>query len=92
MINEKGFRTLRVEQHDKLAMPGVTLRTENYRGFIISWQEPPMMGDGWTATVATDSPSLFAFMGRNGAEVTKAQTHDEMIAKAKQYIDGLIGK
>ncbi len=30
-------------------------------------------------------------MGRNGAEVIKARTRDEMIAKAKKYIDGLLG-
>jgi hypothetical protein len=40
--------------------------------------------------VASDSPSLFALMGRNGAEVIKAQTRDEMIAKARKYIDGLL--
>ena len=30
-------------------------------------------------------------MGRNGAEGIKARTRDEMIAKAKKYIDGLLG-
>lgn len=73
-----------------ITMPGVTHKTENYRGFIISWQEPPMMGDGWSANVATDSRQLLSLMGRNGAEVIKARTHDEMIAKAKAYIDGLL--
>jgi hypothetical protein len=50
-----------------------------------------MMGDGWTANVATDSLHLLSLMGRNGAEVIKARTRDEMIAKAKKYIDGLLG-
>ncbi len=74
-----------------ITMPGVTHKTENDRGFIISWQEPPTMGDGWTANVATDSLHLLSLMGRNGAEVIKARTRDEMIAKAKKYIDGLLG-
>jgi hypothetical protein len=61
------------------------------RGFTISWQEPPMMGDGWVANVAANSPQLLSLVGRNGAEVIKARTRDEMIAKAGQYIDRLLG-
>jgi hypothetical protein len=67
-----------------ITMPGIELKDENYRGFVISWQEPPMMGNGWTANVATDSPQLLYLMGRNGAEVIEAHTRDEMIANAKQ--------
>jgi len=73
-----------------ITMPGIELKDENYRGFVISWQEPPMMGNGWTANVATDSPQLLSLMGRNGAEVIEARTRDEMIANAKQYIDRLL--
>ena len=73
-----------------ITMPGVTLKDENYRGFIISWQERPMIGGTWSANVATNSPQLFSLMGRNGSEVIQAQTRDEMIAKAKQYIDRLL--
>jgi hypothetical protein len=32
---------------------------------------------------------LLSLMGRKGAEVIEGHTRDEMIAKAKQYIDGL---
>lgn len=74
----------------KITMPGVTLKNENYRGFIISWQEPPMMGSRWTANVATNSPNLFTLMGRNGAKVIDGRNRDEMIAAAKKYIDGLL--
>jgi hypothetical protein len=73
-----------------ITMPGVTHKTENYRGFIISWREPPMMGDGRTANVATDSRQLLSLMGRNGAEVINAPTSDEMITKAQRYIDRLL--
>jgi hypothetical protein len=70
---------------------GVTDKTEDYRGFVISWDEPPMIGGIWNANVATDSPQLFALTRRNSAEVIQAQTRDEMLAKAKQYIDRLLG-
>jgi hypothetical protein len=73
-------------------LPGVTEKSENYRGFIISWQEPPMMGGIWTANVATESPQLLSLMGRNGAEVIQALMRDEMMAKAKQYIDRLLSQ
>jgi hypothetical protein len=75
-----------------ITMPGVTHKEEHYKGFIISWQEPPMIGGTWSANVATNSPQLLALMGRNGAEVIQAQNRDEMLAKAKQYIDRLLPK
>ena len=65
-----------------ITMPGVTHKEEHYKGFIISWQEPPMIGGTWSANVATNSPQLLALMGRNGAEVIQAQSRDEMLAKA----------
>lgn len=74
-----------------ITMPGVTLKTENYRGFIISWQEPPMMGR-WTANVATDSRNLFALMGQNGAKVIDGRDRDDMLAAAKKYIDRLLAR
>jgi hypothetical protein len=73
-----------------ITMPGVIHKTKYYRAFIVSWQEPPMMGDGWTANVATDSRQLLSLMGSNGAEVIKAPTRDEMIAKSQRYIDRLL--
>jgi len=74
-----------------ITMPGVTLKDENYRGFIISWQEPPMLGSTkWSANVATDSLSLAALMKQSGSKVIEGRDRDEMIATAKKYIDGLI--
>lgn len=74
-----------------ITMPGVVHEEEGYRGFIISWQEPPMMGNGWTANVATNSAQLLALMGSGGAKPILARTRDEMKAQAKQYIDDLLG-
>jgi hypothetical protein len=73
-----------------ITMAGVANKSEEYKGFTISWQEPPITSAKWTANVATNSPSLFALTGRNGAEVKDGRTRDEMIAEAKKYIDGLL--
>jgi hypothetical protein len=76
---------------DNITMLGVTHHKEDHRGFVISWQEPPMIGGIWSANVATDSPQLLSLMGRNGAEVIQAPTRDQMLAQAKQYIHRLLG-
>lgn len=73
-----------------ITMPGVTLKDEKYRGFIISWQEPPMTGR-WTANVASESLHLIALMKQNGSKVIDGRDHDDTIAAAKKYIDGLLG-
>jgi len=73
-----------------ITRPGVTDKSENYRGFIISWGEPPMMGQ-WTANVASDQPNLLALMKQNGSKVIEGRDRDDMIAAAKKYIDGLLG-
>ena len=73
-----------------ITMPGVTLKNENYRGFIISWQEPPMMGR-WTANVASDLPNLLTLIRQNGSTVIDGRDRDDMIAAAKKYIDCPLG-
>ena len=73
-----------------ITRPGVTDKNEPYKGFIISWDEPPMLADAWRANVATNQPNLLRFMG-NGSKVIEGRVRDDMIAKAKKYIDGLLG-
>lgn len=70
-------------------MPGITLKNENYKGFDISWQEPPMMGR-WTANVASELPNLLALMRQSGSKVIDGRDRDDMIAAAQKYIDGLL--
>lgn len=70
--------------------PGVTDKSENYRGFIISRDEPPMMGR-WTANVASDQPNLLALMKQNGSKIIEGRNRGDMIAAARKYIDGLLG-
>jgi hypothetical protein len=72
-----------------ITMPGVALKEETYRGFQISWQEPPV--NKWTANVASESMSLMRLMKQNGSKVIEGRDRDGMIASAKKYIDGLLG-
>ncbi|HJW42618.1 MAG TPA: hypothetical protein VJ476_15490 [Rhizomicrobium sp.] len=65
--------------------------TEDYRGFVISWQEPPRTSAAWTANVASEEPDLYALMGGRGAKVIDGQTRGDMIAASKKYVDGLLG-
>jgi hypothetical protein len=72
-----------------ITMPGVTLKEETYRGFQISWQEPPI--NKWTANVASESLSLMHLMKQNGSKIIEGRDSDDMIAAAKKYIDTLLG-
>ena len=65
-------------------------KAETYKGFEISWQQPPQTSAKWEANVGSSSPQLYALMGRHGAQVIDGRTCDEMIANAKRYINGLV--
>jgi hypothetical protein len=66
-------------------------KAEAYRGFTISWQEPPQTSAKGTANVASEDPRLHALMGRHGASVIDGRTRDDMIARAKASIDSMLG-
>lgn len=66
------------------------MKTEDYKGFTISWPEPPETGAGWTANVASGDPGLYALLHCRGAEVKVGRTCEEMLAEAKKYIDALL--
>jgi hypothetical protein len=66
-------------------------KEEVRRGFSIFWQEPPATTGGWTANVASENPRLNLLMGHHGAEIIVGRTRDDMIAKARKYIDELLG-
>jgi hypothetical protein len=66
-------------------------KTEVYRDFTISWQEPLLTTAQWTANVASEHRHLYALMGHPGAEIIGGGTRDEMIVAAKKYIDSLLG-
>lgn len=73
-----------------ITMPGVTLKDETYKGFQISWQEPPVYGR-WQANVASESLSLMHLTKQNGSKVIEGRDRNDMIAAAKKYIDSLLG-
>jgi hypothetical protein len=73
-----------------ITRPGVTDKSQDYKGFIVSWDEPPMYADAWRANVATNEPHLLRFMS-GGSKVIEGRNRDDMIAAAKKYIDGLPG-
>jgi hypothetical protein len=62
-----------------------------YKDFIISWLEPPLTGAGWSANIAPSDLDHADHMGKRSAHVIDAcSTRDEMLAKAKLYIDSLV--
>jgi hypothetical protein len=66
-------------------------KTELYKDFTISWQEPPQTSAKWTANVASEDRHLYELMGRHGAEVVDSSNRNEMLGNAKRYIDKLLG-
>jgi hypothetical protein len=74
-----------------ISKSGGTRRTESYRGFLISWEDPPLTGAKWTASIATESANLLNLMGGNGAKVIDGLNANNMLAKARDCIDGLLG-
>jgi hypothetical protein len=71
-------------------------RTEIYRDFEISWEEPPFTSAKWTANVASNNPRQYDLMcgdrsGGHGAEVIDDWTREEVLTNAKAYIDKLLG-
>jgi hypothetical protein len=69
-----------------------TTKSMDYRGFTISWQEPPLTSAQWTANVASESPQLYALMARSGAQVIDGHDRDDMLATSKMYIDSLLNR
>jgi hypothetical protein len=73
-----------------ITMKGVDSKSKDYRGFVISWLEPPLTGAKWTANVASDSPQLYALIGGGGAKVIDGRTREDMLANARTYVDSLL--
>ena len=69
-----------------------TTKSMDYRGFTVSWQEPPLTSAQWTANVASESPQLYAVMARSGAQVIDGHDRDDMLATSKMYIDSLLNR
>jgi hypothetical protein len=67
-------------------------KSENYRGFSISWLEPPTTSAKWTANVTSESPQLYGLTGLNGAQIIDGRTRDDMLDNARGYINNLLDR
>jgi hypothetical protein len=65
-------------------------RQKEYRGYLISWQEPPETSAAWVVNVASEGRGLQDKIGKNSA-VFCGRTRDDAIANAKAFIDMLVG-
>ena len=65
-------------------------RRNEYRGYVISWQEPPEISAAWVVNVASEGRDLQDKIGKNSA-VFSDRTRDDAIANAKAFIDMLVG-
>lgn len=61
---------------------------EEYKGFILSWQEPPIMGNMWQVTLCTDSWNLSAYLGSSGSIIFSGRDYDDAKTKARNHVDG----
>jgi hypothetical protein len=70
------------------------MKDEIYKGYNISWLEPPLTTADWQASVASDDHDLYRRMcqktGRSGAEVITGRTRDQMLANAKAFVDEML--
>jgi hypothetical protein len=67
-----------------------TAPSVDYRGFVISWPEPPPATDKWTANISTEDAFFLRKMSR-GPSVITGRSRTEMLARARSWINKLIG-
>jgi hypothetical protein len=60
-----------------------------YRGVFIVWQRPPS-GGKWAASITAACPSLFPAVSPDQTETIDGRDRDDMLSKAKRYVDGLL--
>jgi len=73
-----------------ITMDWVCNKSEDRKGFTISWQEPPITSASWTTNVTSEFPQLYALMRHVGSEVIDGRAREDMLARARMYIDGLL--
>jgi hypothetical protein len=63
---------------------------EDYRGFVITWEEPPLTSTRWTANIASDSRQLLALLSGSDSVVIDGRDRVDMLATSKRYVDSLL--
>lgn len=64
-------------------------KTESYNGFVIAWEEPALLSGKWTASVGSDDRRRFTMLGGRAPNI-EGQTREDMLTKARQYIDDIL--
>jgi hypothetical protein len=62
---------------------------EAYKGFTLSWEDPPTAVQGWLVTI-TSHDLAYRAMIVPGAEVVAADTLAYALAKARSYVRCLL--
>lgn len=65
-------------------------RAKEYRGYALSWQEPPAISRAWVVNVTSDNRDLQEMIGKSSAAFS-GLTRDDAIADAKAFVDKLLG-
>jgi hypothetical protein len=60
-----------------------------YRGVFIVWRRPPG-GGKWIASITAACPSLFPAVSPDQTEAIDGGDRDDMLRKAKRYVDGML--
>jgi hypothetical protein len=63
----------------------------DYRGYVIIHPEIRLDTSGWTVNLSSNSRSLIARLEQPCMVFTDGHSLDGAIAKAKRYIDGVLG-
>ena len=61
----------------------------NYLGFVITWAQARMFGDGWRVNLSSDDPRLLAKLGGRAKEFRDLNSLERAIQKAQQDVDEL---
>ena len=65
-----------------------------HKGFVIGWNEPPLVAGKWQVGIASNSRNLMSLLqqktGNKGAHVIDGQGFEDAIKNARAFIDGLV--
>jgi hypothetical protein len=67
-----------------------------YKGFVISYQDPPLSGIGWEMNIVATTPGLLEKLsaargGQQGSAIIVAPTFAKASALAIEFIDHILG-
>lgn len=71
-------------------------QTIEYKNCEVAWLEPPLTSQGWQATVASNDPNmadlLFRSSKQRGAVIIGGKDRDDLLKRARAFIDSLLGE